>query len=131
MTWRAAAACVGKSDAFYLPQGSTDFTEAEQLCATCPVLAECEADRRTHEQHPVDMHGFRAGRKAEDRKQEWRARHGKRALYDNDLRRRQVALLVEAGYSERNIARQLDINPRSVSRIKAAHREWLALEATG
>lgn len=122
MTWMADAPCVGQPDLFYVDVGNTIFDEAAALCSTCPVFDECEADRRAYEQHPVNIHGFRAGRTAEERKKEWRARHGRAPRFEDHERRGAVALLVEGGYSERQIAVQLGINQRSVSRIKAQLR---------
>lgn len=46
MTWRDEAACRGMStDIFYPPQG-TNATAAKQICARCPVHAQCEDEGR-------------------------------------------------------------------------------------
>lgn len=46
MTWRDEAACRGMStDIWYPPQG-TNATAAKQICARCPVRAQCETEGR-------------------------------------------------------------------------------------
>jgi WhiB family redox-sensing transcriptional regulator len=55
--WQAQAACKGMTDLFF-PEPGQGFSgepqtaEAKQICATCPVLAEC-SDAAVNERHGV------------------------------------------------------------------------------
>lgn len=125
MTWQQDAACRGRDYLFFQPVGNPDYTEAEALCAACPVLAECKADAREFEIHSVYVHGFRAGQPPEVRIKALKAKGRERTL-EQIQRKNEVARLVAGGYSERQIAVILDIAPRSVSRIKTYFLEDVA-----
>ena len=39
--WRSDAACIGMDIEVFFPQGMTRPREAEKVCGTCPVQAQC------------------------------------------------------------------------------------------
>jgi len=45
--WRDLAACIGKPELFYTDK---HLYEAQQICGTCPVTAQCRTARRQYEQ---------------------------------------------------------------------------------
>lgn len=131
MNWMKRAACKGKSDIFYPHTGDDHHAaraEAEATCARCPVLAQCEEARQLEEQTPADMHGFRAGRSADDRKQEWRDERGQGRRVTPGRRRRmeEAWRLHQAGADVYEIARQLGCTDRTVHRFLAHVRADLA-----
>lgn len=42
--WHAQAACKGKGDLMFPPEGKRRHTEARRICASCPVRDQCLAE---------------------------------------------------------------------------------------
>lgn len=104
----ANAACIGQADLMY---GFGALDDKRALCASCPVLARCDADWREQEVHAWQVYGFRAGLTATQRVRILRS--GRRS---NTLRR--VAVLLEGGYSVEGIANMLGVTERTVYRYR-------------
>lgn len=79
--WRAQAACVGFDDDMFPDSNAAAIAYARQICAPCPVRAECLADAMATEgaRTARDRHGIRAGLTGSQR----------RALHD-ELRKKQT-----------------------------------------
>ena len=85
-SWREHAACVGLTDIFFVPleRGAGIpwiHDPAKQVCAACPVLADCRAWVRANPQ----KHGIWAGMDPAERERDRRA-------LDRRRERRRVAL---------------------------------------
>jgi WhiB family redox-sensing transcriptional regulator len=73
--WMRRAACVGRDDLYFGPHGEPEqerrarVAKAKQLCATCPVLAECRetVDRMEGGQVPDRVAGIWAGETPRER----------------------------------------------------------------
>lgn len=119
--WQRAAACTGRGALMFNPDSRLDRQRAA-LCASCPVLADCQAELRTFELVPADCHGWRAGRSEKDRRAALRGQGRQRPHFD-----REVARLTAQGYSARIIAAQLEVTKRTVvrARSRASARELL------
>lgn len=130
MTWEDAAACRGHHDLFFHPGGGAGAkanAACAAICARCPVLDACEADRASFEIHPVYVHGFRAGRTAAARKDELRAaaKAAGRVRLEPPERiraRRRALVLADQGWSLAEIAADLGVTDRNVSRWLAESR---------
>lgn len=73
--WRALAACHGKDPTLFFPPQTTTGTRratksirrAKEICAVCPVQAECRADWETMP-YTQRMHGVRFGMTSMERR---------------------------------------------------------------
>lgn len=82
MTWRARAACKGRTDLFYPASDErqpyqVEYRErqAARLCAACPVAEACLADELEQTPKAQDIDGYRAGMTADARRRLWRRYH--------------------------------------------------------
>lgn len=81
MDWWERAACKERLELMFEKSVSTVRIEQNMLCSGCPVMRQCELDRRKYETSGDQVFGFRAGRSEAERKREvqaeWRRRMGK------------------------------------------------------
>lgn len=79
--WRAHAACAGFDDVMFPDSNPAAIEHAREICAPCPVRAECLADAMATEGGATarDRYGIRAGLTGKER----------RALHD-ELRKKQT-----------------------------------------
>lgn len=125
MTWQAEAPCVGHTELFFPGQGNHTYTEAEAMCATCPVFAQCEADRAEYETEIWLIHGYRAGKDPEHRRQLHRDEHGRHSGSRKVLARQALAWTIE-GKMTHEIAALIGMSKRNVSRLVNDARAELA-----
>ena len=80
--WQELAACAGKTDLFF-SDNTRDIEQAQQICDTCPVIADCTKLAATI---PDGWPGIYAGQTPDDRAQPDRVNHGTVAGYRRHMR---------------------------------------------
>ncbi|SFJ76499.1 WhiB family transcriptional regulator, redox-sensing transcriptional regulator [Amycolatopsis sacchari] len=118
LTWQRDAACRDADPALFFPERGTaihrTIAAARQVCAACPVAADCRAFARRHH----ERFGIWGGETEQARPRPPRSR-GTRPRRDRDAR---IARLTREGLTAEEIAARLDINPRTVHRARARQR---------
>lgn len=114
--WRARAACRNSDPELFFPIRDDGYKGAAELCAGCPVLADCLAEA-------LDLkcvHGYRGGTTGEDRAQLLRERNRNQPKLTPEEK---ILALSAAGKQPREIAARLRWHVDRVRRVLRKARE--------
>lgn len=119
--WREDAACLGLDTELFFPNpGETElFDTALRICTHCPVKVECLA----YAEQVGAVHGIWGGASAYKRTRARNREIRERRPPLNEAGRKRVIELTEAGWNDSQIAREMDISPRTVFRVRARHTQ--------
>lgn len=133
--WRANAVCRTVDPELFFPQGesSTAIQEAQSVCRTCPVIAECAREALGMARSSV--HGVWAGQYFGTTTQGRHMAHERLAAVadspasprrkgddERDLRLAQIERMVSWGWATPEIAKELAISKRQVERDRSLIR---------
>lgn len=119
LDWMTEALCAQIGPDLFFPEGTGNTTTAGQrICATCPVRIECgEHAQGLEGDLPRERrHGMWGGQSPRKRAQQ----PGAPLVSDRD---QAIIRLTSRGMIPAEIATQLDVNVRTVLRVRAANRQ--------
>lgn len=119
LDWMGDALCAQVGPDLFFPEvPGQNVQKARTICGRCPVLAQCEEHARALEGNAAAArrHGAWGGRSPKER-----AVAG--GVARSVLRDEQIRRLSDCDMSPTEIAAVVGCTPRTVSRVRAAHRQ--------
>ncbi|WP_080730549.1 WhiB family transcriptional regulator [Rhodococcoides fascians] len=140
--WRVSAVCRTVDPELFFPQGesSTAVQEAQAICRTCPVIAECA--REVLDMARSGVHGVWAGQYFGTTTQGRNTAHERLAAIadgataprrkrddERDLRLAQIERMISWGWTTPEMAKELEVSKRQVERDRSLIRYRAGREA--